>query len=151
MLAGTNGGTLMSRTKANTSAVRTQSESNPNSTHSVLLTPPSSANTYVLGSKGNNLTEKSVPRMPLMIPPEGSSPLTPNENEVAEEKLNPSSLKTVLGLDDWNCGGCTQQNKPCKNPVLGKNKARVTAQIESRLGLTKCDVRVQGCISTPIK
>lgn len=53
--------------------------------------------------------------------------------------MNISTLKTLLGLDDWQCGCPTQKNEPYTRWILKKKKNRdqVHSQINSIVLLTR--------------
>jgi len=99
------------RTKPNSSKARREFEDELRSfrtVSSVLLTPPTS-------------------------PHRNASKLAPKEERPAENKsqMNASTLKTVLGLDDWRCGCLTLKKEPCRKWILEKNRDQVNSHIES--------------------
>ena len=49
--------------------------------------------------------------------------------------LNPSILKIRFGIDDWQCGGLTQQQKPCKRYIANKLHDRIDILINSLIVL----------------
>ena len=83
-------------------------------------------------------TVSSVLPTPPTSPPQNASNLMPKEEEPAENKtqMNATTLKSLLGLDDWRCGGLTQTNYPCQRPIPEKNKDLVNSQIEAMKILT---------------
>lgn len=80
----------------------------------------------------------SVLLTPPTSPPRNVSNLMPKEKEPADKKtqMNASTLRSLLGLDDWRCGCLTEKKEPCKRPIQGKNIDQVNTQIESMLTLT---------------
>jgi hypothetical protein len=84
-------------------------------------------------------TVSSVLLTPPTSPYRNESKSTPKEEKPAEDKsqMNASTLKTLLGLDDWRCGCLTEKKRPCKNWVLGKNRRQVNSQIKSMITLTR--------------
>lgn len=84
-------------------------------------------------------TVSSVLLTPPISPPRNASNLTPKEEKPAENKtqMNASTLKTLLGLDDWRCGCLTLKKEPCTRRVPEKNKDQVNSQIGSMITLTR--------------
>jgi len=80
----------------------------------------------------------SVLPTPSTSPLRNVTNLISQEEEPAENKnqLKASALKTLLGLDEWQCGYPTLQNTPCAVRILKKNQSRVNSQIELMITLT---------------
>lgn len=103
------------QTNPNTSKARREFENKLHSsgTASSLLTPPTS-------------------------PPWNASDLTLKEKDRAkvEFQVNASMLKSLLGLNDWRCGGITQKKEPCKRQIQAENRDQIISQISSMVAFT---------------
>lgn len=74
---------------------------------------------------------------PPTSPPSQKPNITLRETNRMEVKprINVSTLKSLLGLDDWRCGALKPNGQPCRMEIGHKTQDRVIFQIESMIEL----------------
>ncbi|EKJ72021.1 hypothetical protein FPSE_07800 [Fusarium pseudograminearum CS3096] len=77
---------------------------------------------------------------PPSSPPRRSSELTVHEEQVKEDKIDVTTLRTLLGLTNGRCGASAKTGRPCRNWSPAAKKAAVASQLESMITLTQSSV-----------
>ncbi|EYE96053.1 GIY-YIG nuclease family protein [Aspergillus ruber CBS 135680] len=77
-------------------------------------------------------TPSTLPYTPPTSPPPDVSKSTTADKALTEEitQLSVSSLRTLLGIDNWKCGCITSKGHPCKMPI-----SNLKADINMQIGL----------------
>lgn len=100
----------------------------------------SEARTKVADELHSPGTGSSVIPTPPTSPRQETSNLTPQKEKSPENKshMNASTLRTLLGLENWRCGGLrTNKKEYCRMRIPESKKGQIDSKIKSMVNLTQ--------------
>jgi hypothetical protein len=73
-----------------------------------------------------------------------------DDDQTEAEALDSETLRTRMKLDDWCCGGCTLNGKPCRKPIPEKRRVEICFQLDQMLTLLQSSENLDDKLETLI-